>query len=64
MTYAQLLEFVFSSGRIKADPEKNYDDYLAEVKAEIAFEAQERADAGDLNGSVEDAVKFALDHVA
>jgi hypothetical protein len=63
MTYAQVLETVFSSGRIKTKAEADREGFLAEVEAEVQFEASERDEAGELEGTVNGAVEFALSHV-
>jgi hypothetical protein len=76
MTYSQLLEFVFSSGRIvhrdiavspaDADSQSssdNWEEYAAEVKAEVEFEASERLESGELEGTVDGAIEYALAHI-
>lgn len=63
MTYAQILSFVFENGRIETSADDDYEGFLAQVKAEVEFEASEREEAGELEGTVEGAVKFALAHV-
>lgn len=63
MTYAQILAHVFESGRITISSQDNYEGFLAEVEVEVEFEATERAESGELEGTIEGAVKFALSHV-
>jgi len=63
MSYAQVLSFVFESGRINTSSEEDYEGFLAEVEAEVHFEASERKQEGSLEGTVKDCVKFALSHV-
>ena len=63
MTYAQILSHVFESGRITTSSEDDYEGFLAEVEAEVHFEATERAGSGELEGTIEGAVEFALSHV-
>jgi hypothetical protein len=62
MTYSQLLEIVFSSGRIESSSD-NWEEYAAEVKAEVEFEASERLESGELEGTVDGAVEFALERI-
>jgi len=61
MTYSQVLAFVFESGRITSGLTE--EDRIAEVEAEVHFEASERAQAGELEGDVEGCVQYALEHV-
>ena len=63
MTYAEILSFVFESGRITTNADVDREGYLAEVESEIHFEASERLEAGELEGTVEACVEFALSHV-
>ena len=63
MTYAEILDFVFANGRIETNAEYDWEGYLAEVEAEVGFEARERLESGELEGTVEGAVEFALSHV-
>jgi hypothetical protein len=63
MTYAQILNFVFESGRITTDATKDPEGYKSEVKNEVAFEAGERKESGELEGTIEGAVEFALEHI-
>jgi hypothetical protein len=63
MTYADILDIVWESGRISFDGKEDPDNFWAEVEAEIAYEASERIESGELEGIVEDAVDFALSHI-
>jgi hypothetical protein len=62
MSNSEVLNFVFESGRIASDS-SNWDEYIAEVEVEVEFEARERLESGELEGTVEECVKFALTHV-
>jgi hypothetical protein len=62
MTYAEILTFVFESGRIESSPD-DWNAYVSEVEAEVGFEAGERIESGELEGTVEGAIEFALSHI-
>ena len=64
MTYAEILNHVIENGRITTNGEEDPESYLAEVKAEVEFEASEREESGDLDGTVKGAVEFAVSHVS
>jgi hypothetical protein len=63
MTKAEILEFVFSSGGIQGSSD-DQDSYIAEVEQEVRFEASERIESGEYEGTVDEAVEFAIAHVS
>jgi hypothetical protein len=63
MTYAEVLNYVFESGRITTSSDKRR-AFNAEVEAEIHFEASERFEAGELEGTIDECVAFALERIA
>jgi hypothetical protein len=62
MSNLEILSFVFESGRITSDS-SDWDNYVAEVEAEVRFEAAERAESGEFTGDIEECVAFALSHI-
>ena len=58
--YAAILNHVFENGRVTTDSEKDWKGFLAELEAEVYFEAAER---GFSEEECEKCVEFALSHV-
>lgn len=59
--YSQILDTVWDNGRVRTMAAEDYKGFVAELVSEIESEAFER---GADEGEMEEAVLFALQHVA